>query len=77
MARCNAQRAPGKATIGRAVKGIASSILNIDLRHVSRSIDGVNPLALLLSSHYFRREGVEDSLENYQNVTMLNSCEFN
>lgn len=75
MPHCNAERAARKATIDKTVKGIASSILNIDLRHVSHSINEVNLLALLFPATV-SGEGVEDSLENYQNVSML-PCEFN
>lgn len=41
------------------VKGIAASILNIDLRHLSGSIDGVNPFVLPGNE-----ESVKDSVEN-------------
>lgn len=47
-----------KATTG-VVKGIAASILNIDLRHLSGSIDGVNPFVLPGNE-----ESVKDSVEN-------------
>ena len=56
MPGCNAERAARKATIDRTVKGIASSTLNIDLRHVSRSIDEVDSLVPSISTHRFRRK---------------------